>query len=100
MTPWQAIQHLLSNEVKGQFDPNILRLLVTEIGVYPVGTWVSLSTGESGRVLKTNPIAPLRPLIEILTNTQGEPLSNPRIVDLSQHTAFFIKEFAGYEKSK
>jgi HD-GYP domain-containing protein (c-di-GMP phosphodiesterase class II) len=99
MTPREGIEHLLSPGMKSRFDPNVLRHLVTEIGIYPVGTWISMSSGESGRVLKTNPATPLRPVIEVLTNTEGEPLEEPRIVDISQHPTAFIKEFVGYDQS-
>jgi len=97
LTPHQAIEYLLSPEVKAQFDPGVVRLLVTHIGIYPIGTWVTLSTGESGRVLRVNPPSPLRPVVEVLTDTQGEPLGMSRRVDLSQHPALFIKEFVKYD---
>lgn len=97
MTPRQAIEHLLSPAVKDQFDPMFLRLLVTQVGIYPACTWVALSTGESGRIVKTNPKAPLRPVVDILLDAQGNTLPEPRRLDLLQHPTVFIKDSAGYE---
>ena len=97
MTPRQAIEHLLSPAVKEQFDPMFLRLLVTQIGIYPAGTWVTLSTDESGRIVKTNPKAPLRPVMDVMLDAQGRAFPEPRRLDLLQHPTVFIKGSAGYE---
>lgn len=82
MRPHEAMKTIL--EEGGKFEADVLRLLVDRIGVYPIGSWVKLSTKESAKVVATNPGQPLRPRVKILFDEKGVPLEEPQLMDLSK----------------
>ncbi|MDP8298653.1 MAG: hypothetical protein P9L88_01930 [Candidatus Tantalella remota] len=49
------------------FAPDIVKMLMREISLYPIGCMVELNNGEIGEVVETNEKMPLRPVIRILT---------------------------------
>jgi HD-GYP domain-containing protein (c-di-GMP phosphodiesterase class II) len=56
-----------------KFDLNILRAFFHTIALYPVGSLVRLSTGQTGYVIKNHAHYPLRPLVRIITGAEAEP---------------------------
>ena len=87
----EAIRILLTHE-KAVFRGQLLKALVHQISLFPIGTVVRLNTGEVGTVEKTNTQHPLRPILRM------KPLSNERsgngstLRDLSQDTLVHIEE--------
>jgi HD-GYP domain-containing protein (c-di-GMP phosphodiesterase class II) len=53
-TPQQALIIMLK-EQDIQFDPNLLKIFIGLIGIYPIGSFVLLNTHEVGIVYRTNP---------------------------------------------
>jgi HD-GYP domain-containing protein (c-di-GMP phosphodiesterase class II) len=66
------------------FEREIVLALSGRIALYPNGSAVRLTTGETGTVLGTFPHAPRRPVVLIQLDNRGTPLRDPMIVDLSQ----------------
>ena len=62
------------------FAPAVVRAFVAEISIFPPGTFVRLSTGETGRVVAVGREHPLRPRVEI----EGGAAGRPRTVELSR----------------
>lgn len=76
--PDLAIEYLQNR--KGEaFDPALVELMVSTLGVYPIGTTVQLTSGEKAVVIKTADAAkdPRRPVLRVL-NT-----ANPQVIDLA-----------------
>jgi uncharacterized protein YwbE len=69
LLPHQAVKELLVAERK-TFPREILKALVEQFSVYPLGTTVRLTTGEVGTVIKVNGRYPLRPVVR-MENQQG-----------------------------
>ncbi len=67
------------------FDPLILKVFVNMIGIYPVGTFVLLNSGEVGIVFETNPdpAARLQPKVKIISDSEGNKTDGP-VVDLTE----------------
>lgn len=76
--PDLAIQYV-ENRSGQVFDPALVDLMVSTLGVYPIGTTVQLTSGEKAVVIKTPDPSqdPRRPVVRIL-NTQ-----NPATIDLA-----------------
>ena len=64
LLPHEAVQELLVAERK-TFPREILKALVEQFSVYPLGTTVRLTTGETGAVIKVNSSYPLRPVVRV-----------------------------------
>ncbi|HEX5544837.1 MAG TPA: HD domain-containing phosphohydrolase, partial [Nitrospira sp.] len=64
LLPHEAVKELLIAERRA-FPREILKALVEQFSVYPLGTTVRLTTGEVGTVAKVNSRYPLRPVVQI-----------------------------------
>ncbi len=86
--PWPpdaVLQEMRDNPKRG-FDPLLVKVLITATGVYPVGTLVILDSHELAVVAKVNPNPDLlhRPIVRVISDPVGMPLSEPKTIDLSQ----------------
>jgi len=79
--PHEAVKELLVTE-RTAFPREILKALVEQLTVYPLGTTVRLSTGETARVCRVNSRYPLRPMVEIFESDASEEVG-VRQMDLS-----------------
>lgn len=79
--PHEAIKELLVAE-RSTFPREMTKALVEQLSVYPLGTTVRLTTGETGTVVGVNVRYPLRPIVKI---DEGEGSEHPeaRRIDLS-----------------
>src|SRR5215208_4913937 len=78
--PHEAVKELLVAE-RAAFPREILKALVEQLSVYPLGTTVRLTTGEVGTVVHVNIRYPLRPVVRV--NEHDEEGPGLRRVDLS-----------------
>ncbi len=56
-----------------RYDNKVLQALVFTLSIFPLGTYVQLSNGAKGLVIKTDPKAPKHPIIRLLANEKDEP---------------------------
>jgi putative nucleotidyltransferase with HDIG domain len=78
-TPYEALAYMYAHQ-RSKYDEMLLKHLIKELGIYPPGSLVLLSTGVHGIIISSNPNKPLRPYVMVhdpLVNRQ-----NPRIIDL------------------
>lgn len=79
-TAFEALERVM--EMRGTvFDGKIVDALADEISVFPLDSYVKLSSGAIGRVVATNPDNLMRPTIEVLWNESWKPIE-PRVVSL------------------
>ncbi len=74
-----GIMDLLTGKGK-KYDETILRALVFILSVYPVGTYVRLTNGVQGIVIKTNLETPKNPILKLLTDENGAPYNHKPIL--------------------
>ncbi|MCM8800428.1 MAG: HD domain-containing protein [Candidatus Omnitrophica bacterium] len=89
-TPLEAIQKIL--ELKETFDNKLIKVLMERMGIFPIGVAVRLNTKEIGTVIKENPQLPLRPVVEVVLDSTGKRLTQPKQIDLSQKPEVYIEE--------
>ena len=82
MSAHKAIRFLLAN-AKDYFDPDVLKVFINKMSVYPIGSIVRLDTQELARVISVEPGSPLRPVVMIIRDASDEPLKENIIIDLS-----------------
>lgn len=77
--PDLAIQYIQSRAGMS-FDPTLVELLVSTLGIHPIGTTVQLSSGEDAIVIRTPAPSsdPRRPVVRLLNR------ANPTVIDLSE----------------
>ena len=86
---YNAIQKIIEKCSK-QFNPKIIRALINSIPMFPIGSLVKLSTNEIARVLSVNSVRPVRPVVEILIDSDGNKLKNPIRLDLEAEPLIYI----------
>jgi HD-GYP domain-containing protein (c-di-GMP phosphodiesterase class II) len=89
--PLEVVKEIISTE-RHRFPSQLLKGFIRGLSTFPIGSWVRLNTGETARVVATNPAFPLRPIVEILADAKGGQLDPPRRVDLSLSTLLHITE--------
>lgn len=81
LVPPVGIQEIISR--KGScFDSGLVTALIKSVSVYPVGCYVQLSTGETGRVIRTSKNNPVRPVVNLILNAEGKRIPD-QALDLS-----------------
>ena len=64
--------------------------MVRHIAPYPVGEVVKLTSGETAVVIKLNEGLPIRPVVRVIKDEEGNTLSKPRDIDLMKELAISI----------
>ncbi|NSW75497.1 MAG: HD-GYP domain-containing protein [Candidatus Atribacteria bacterium] len=77
----EALEYLMGNAGK-LFDLQVVTAMVRHIAPYPVGETVRLTTGEIGVVVKLNEGLPIRPVVRVIRDQNGNALERPRDIDL------------------
>ncbi len=86
----QAIRLMV--ERKYALNPRILKLFIETISIYPLHSWVKLSSGEIAKVIGVNKASFLKPIIRIYFDRQGKRLEVERNIDLSKQPNIYVKE--------
>lgn len=86
----EAIKSILG--MKSAFDPKLVKVLIDRVGVFPVGVYVRLNTKEIGVVVENNMKLPFRPIVNILYDTEGRQLKEPKQLNLADNSVVFIEE--------
>ncbi|MFW5740949.1 MAG: hypothetical protein ACOC1F_11350, partial [Myxococcota bacterium] len=75
----------LASELDHPADRTILRMLVAALGLFPIGTLVRLSTGETAEVIPAqSPGSPVdRPTVRLIMDARGGIINPPRDLDLA-----------------
>ncbi|MGB7605864.1 MAG: HD-GYP domain-containing protein [Lutisporaceae bacterium] len=87
----EAVEYLISLG-NYQFDYDIVRKMIEHISIYPLGTYVSLSTGELAIVVDTNKKYPNRPVIRLIKDSNGDFYNNLKEIDLTSNNCILINE--------
>jgi putative nucleotidyltransferase with HDIG domain len=82
----EVLQLLYRLSLEGHLDPTLVQRFIQVVGVYPVGSVVELTTGETGIVKRINHDAPLAPVVLFVKSAGNTLLSHPQEEDLSQQT--------------
>lgn len=83
LLPHEAVRELLTTEHTA-FPREIMKALVEQLSVYPLGTRVRLSSGEEGVVVRITARYPSRPVLRVTTTGNASASEPPRLLDLSQ----------------
>ncbi len=91
VVPHQALRGLLV-QYKQAFQPRLLKTMVDQLSLYPIGTAVRLNDGHVGVVSKVNPRFPLRPVLLVRRSRDGGTTGETAPLDLSHETTTHIVE--------
>jgi HD-GYP domain-containing protein (c-di-GMP phosphodiesterase class II) len=89
LRPHEAIRDIVKSR-NDQFPAALIKVLLSEISVFPPGTIVRLNTEEVGRVIAVNRTHPLRPQVQVFADARGRRLPAPKLIDLSEAPFLYI----------
>lgn len=83
---WDPAESLkrMAEWAKGHFDEAVFQAFVKSLGIYPVGSFVALSSGRLGVVLEQSEKSLLKPVIKVFFSTRSQAYIKPEIIDLSR----------------
>ncbi|HUM39471.1 MAG TPA: HD domain-containing phosphohydrolase [Nitrospira sp.] len=82
LLPHEAVRELLTTE-RTAFPREIMKALVEQLSVYPLGTRVRLSSGEEGVVVRITARYPSRPVLRVMDAENASTSEPPHLIDLS-----------------
>lgn len=86
-----AVKYIITRQ-RDLFPPKVLKAFLNQISIFPVGTMVRLNNKHVGRVVSTNEKQPLRPVIEILYDSQGNRMQGGELVRLAENPLLYITQ--------
>ena len=88
---YEVIKGLLSCS-SSKFDPNIVKIVVQCVGIYPIGSVVLLNDGAICKVVQIATDAPLRPSVQMILSETGKIYTqeDKQIIDLKEYKEKFI----------
>ena len=88
---YEAIEYL-KNFKSLKFDSNVVDVFLSFTAVYPAGSHVLTSQGETAVVLSQNKEFPDRPVVKIIKDKNGNTVTGERIIDLVRVYNIFIEK--------
>lgn len=86
-----AINYIMS-QAGIKYDFNVVNLFLESVAAYPNGSGVLTNEGETGIVLRQNSKFPTRPVIRIIKDNKGAPVTQWVEKDLKQELTLFIRD--------
>ena len=83
---------LIIKEEKGLFPTRVLKVFLDHISLFPVNTLVRLNNKSVGRVISTDHNQPLRPIIELISDGEGNKLKDRQVIRLCDNPLLHIEE--------
>ncbi len=88
-TPMETVQVLLES-MGSHLDPDLVKVFIKNIALYPVGSIVTLNTGEVGVVVITHPDFTDRPVVRIILDKHQKQFTGLCEIDLTTSTEYTI----------
>lgn len=86
----KAVDFLIQNS-GNKFDPDLVRIFIQRIAIYPNGSMVRLSHGKIAVIIEQNKFAPLRPIVRVIADEEGNMIE-PYDINLMEVLSITIIE--------
>jgi HD-GYP domain-containing protein (c-di-GMP phosphodiesterase class II) len=84
--------NFIIKETKKLFPPQILKIFLNQISLFPVNSYVRLNNQSIGRVESTNENQPLRPSIEVLFDGLSNKVTEREVLRLTDNPLLYVTE--------
>ena len=81
---------LVLGEGSKKFDPEILKVFINMMSIYPVGSYVLLSNKAIAIVTASDPVSPFRPTVKIVKDEFGDDIPEGPVMKLSRERDIHI----------
>lgn len=90
-TPVDAMKKM-RDEMRNYFHTDIIKLFFSKLSVYPLGSFVVLSSQETAKIVEINEDFVMRPVIMIVLDSEGREKSKPVRINLREKPNLYIKK--------
>jgi hypothetical protein len=91
MSPSEAMKAIRS-EMRDFFHPEVIKLFFNKLSIYPIGTFVKLSSGEIAKIVDINENFLMRPLVLIVLGSDNQEKIPKQRLNLRENPNIYIKE--------
>ena len=91
LAPVDAMKKL-RDEMVEHFNTDIIKVFFNNLSIYPVGTYVKLSSGEIAKIVQLNNNSLLRPVVMIVVDESGKMKKEPVKVNLREKPNLYIRK--------
>ncbi len=87
----EAIEYI-STYMGTKFDMELSEEFLELVSIYPEGTYVRLTSGEEGYIIRQNKGYKDRPIIKLIIDENGNKLPSPKVLDMCERLTVFIEK--------
>ena len=91
LSPLDAMKKM-RDEMQNYFQPDIIKFFFNKLSIYPLGTFVKLSSNETAKIVKINENFIIRPEVIIVLDHAGKEKIVPVRINLRQKPNLYIKK--------
>ena len=91
LAPVDAMKKL-RDEMIEYFNVDIIKVFFNNLSIYPVGTYVKLSSGEIAKIVELNNDSLLRPVVMIVSDENGKIKQKPVKINLREKPNLYIRK--------
>ena len=91
LSPVDAMKKM-RDEMKDYFHPDIIKLFFNKLSIYPLGSFVKLSSNETAKIVKVNENFIIRPEVMIVLDSEGREKLKPVRINLREKPNLYIKK--------
>ncbi|MDI6732670.1 MAG: hypothetical protein QME51_02100 [Planctomycetota bacterium] len=88
-SPQEVLRELIS-VADSDTAKKVLKVLIKQIGIYPIGTFILLNTNEIAEVIKNNEKFPLRPTVNIMSVSDNKLVASKTISLVEQQSIYIM----------
>lgn len=82
---------IILQEAPTKYDTDMVKVFLSTMSLYPVGSLVAMNDGRKSVVFMPNPNVPMRPIIKIIFDANDNYLPDGEIINLVDEKTVFIK---------
>jgi len=97
LSPVDAMKKM-RDEMKDFFHPDIIKLFFNRLSIYPLGSFVKLSSLETAKIVGINDNFIMRPVVFIVLDDEGREKIQPVKINLREKPNIYIKKAVVDEK--
>ncbi len=91
VSPTDAMK-IMRSEMKDFFHPDVIKLFFNKLSIYPIGTFVKLSSSETAKIVDINENYLMRPIVLVVLGGDKEVKLNKQRIDLRKNPNIYIKK--------
>ncbi|OHD58147.1 MAG: hypothetical protein A2014_10085 [Spirochaetes bacterium GWF1_49_6] len=81
---------LVVSEGSKRFDPDLLKVFLNMMSIYPVGGFVRLNNNAIAKVVSADAVSPFRPTVKIVYDEFGDKIEDGEVIRLSKEKDIYI----------